>query len=152
MYKREKEYFSSVVAKKVLPAGRTPKQKKKKSVMSDQGVGQTSTSDNPTLPIPPQQPQNLPLPHRILTRQLQHPALITIRQLRAGREFQTNAVRQLLALEIGCVGRFEVGEVEFLSWARGVVLGLLGGWWGEVQVAGVVEGEPAAFPELRFVG
>jgi hypothetical protein len=68
--------------------------------------------------------------------------------LRAGREFETNAVRQFLALEVGRVGGFEVGEVEFLAGAGGVVLGLLGGGRGEVQVAGVVEGEPAAFPEL----
>jgi hypothetical protein len=61
-------------------------------------------------------------------------------------------VRQFLALEVGRVRGFEVGEVEFLSWAGGVVLGLLGGWWGEVQVAGVVEGEPAAFPELWEFG
>jgi hypothetical protein len=68
--------------------------------------------------------------------------------LRGGGEFEADAVGQFLALEVGRIGRFEVGEVEFLAGAGGVVLGLLGGWWGEVQVAGVVEGEPAAFPEL----
>lgn len=56
---------------------------------------------------------------------------------------------QFLALEVWGVGRFEVGEVEFLAGA-GVVLGLLGCGWGEVEVAGVVEGEPAAFPELEI--
>lgn len=59
---------------------------------------------------------------------------------------------QFLALEVWRVRGFEVGEVEFLPGAGGVVLGLLGGWWGEVEVAGVVEGEPAAFPELGFMG
>jgi hypothetical protein len=61
-------------------------------------------------------------------------------------------MRQFLALEVRRVRRFEVGEVEFLAGAGRVVLGLLGSWRGEVQVAGVVEGEPAAFPELRFRG
>ena len=59
---------------------------------------------------------------------------------------------QFLALEIWRVGRFEVGEVEFLAGAGGVVLGLLGSGWGKVQVTGVVEGEPAAFPELLIKG
>lgn len=56
-------------------------------------------------------------------------------------------MRQFLAFEVGRVRGFEVREVEFLAGA-GVVLGLLGGGWGEVEVAGVVEREPAAFPEL----
>ena len=57
---------------------------------------------------------------------------------------------QFLALEVGRIGRFEVGEVEFLAGAGVgvVVVGLLGSGRGEVQVACVVEGEPAAFPEL----
>jgi hypothetical protein len=123
-----------------------PSKRQKKKKMSSQLTH--PTSNNPTLPISPQQPQHLPLPHRILARQLQHPTLITIRQLRAGREFKTDTMRQFLALEVRRVRRFEVGEVEFLAWAGRVVLGLLGSWRGEVQVAGVVEGEPAAFPEL----
>lgn len=57
-------------------------------------------------------------------------------------------MRQFLSLEVRGVRRFEVGEVEFFARAGVVVLGLLGGGWGEVEVAGVVEGEPAAFPEL----
>ena len=47
----------------------------------------TINSNNPALPIPAQQPQNLPLTHRIFARKLQHTSLVTIRQLSARREF-----------------------------------------------------------------
>lgn len=59
-------------------------------------------------------------------------------------------MRELLAVEVGRAGRLELREVELLARALlgGVRGGLLGGGRGEVQVAGFVEGEPAAFPEL----
>lgn len=114
---------------------------------------------NPTPPIPPQQPQHLPLAHRVLARQLQDAALedlalALIRTLRArlslASELEANAVRELLAVEVGRAGRLELREVELLARALlgGVRGGLLRGGRGEVQVAGFVEGEPAAFPEL----
>lgn len=57
---------------------------------------------------------------------------------------------ELLAVEVGRAGRLELREVELLARALlgGVRGGLLRGGRGEVQVAGFVEGEPAAFPEL----
>lgn len=54
---------------------------------------------------------------------------------------------QFLLVEIRRVRRFEFGEVEFLPRA-GLGVVVLGGRRREVQVAGFVEGEPAAFPEL----
>lgn len=65
--------------------------------MEKKGLGQsvsqeaiqkvTINSNNPTLPVPAQQPQNLPLTHRVFARKLQHTSLVTIRQLSARREF-----------------------------------------------------------------
>jgi hypothetical protein len=65
-------------------------------------------SDNPALPIPTQQPQHLPLPHGVFARKLQHTFLISIWQLSARREFETNTMRQFLTIEVGRVRSFEV--------------------------------------------
>ena len=59
---------------------------------------------------------------------------------------------QFLALEVGRIGRFEVGEVELLAGAGLRLAGLLRGWRGEVQVTRFVKGEPTAFPELSVGG
>jgi hypothetical protein len=97
----------------------------------------------------------LPLAHSVLARELQDSAVnvIAVEGVGVGSlgtgELETDAVGEFLLVEVGSVWGSEVGEVEFLAGA-GLRLALLlrGWWWGEVQVAGFVEREPAAFPEL----
>jgi hypothetical protein len=67
-------------------------------------------------------------------------------------ELEADAVGELLLVEVGSVGSFEVGEVELLAGAGLRLAGLLRGWRGEVQVTRFVKGEPTAFPELLVGG
>ena len=55
---------------------------------------------------------------------------------------------QFLLVEVGCMRCIELGEMELLARA-GLRVIVLRRWWREVQVAGFIEGEPAAFPELE---
>jgi hypothetical protein len=78
-------------------------------------------SHSPTLPIPTQQPQHLPLAHSVLARELQHAStgesLVSFRELGVGGEFEADAVGQFLSVEVWSVGSFEIGQVEFLAGA-----------------------------------
>ena len=67
-------------------------------------------------------------------------------------ELEADAVGELLLVEVGSVGSFEVGEVEPLAGAGLRLAGLLRGWRREVQVTRLVKGEPTAFPELLVGG
>ena len=77
----------------------------------------------PTLPVAAQQAKDLPLAHGVFAGELQDSAayVVAVEGVgvgggRAG-EFEADAVRQLLLVEVGSVGSFEVGEVEFLAGA-----------------------------------
>lgn len=65
-------------------------------------------------------------------------------------KLEANAVGKFLLVQVWRVGSFEVGKVELLARARLRLTWLLRGWWREVQVAGFVEGKPAAFPKLEI--
>lgn len=91
------------------------------------------------------------LAHGVFARDLQDTAResVYVPIARLASEVEADAVGEFLPVEVGRVGGFEVGEVEFLAWAALGEVGLLGGGRGEMEVAGFVEGDPAAFPELR---
>ena len=113
---------------------------------------------NPTLPIAAQQAQDLPLAHCVLAGELQDSAthVVAVEGVGVGGvgagELEADAVGELLLVEVGSVGSFEVGEVELLAGAGLRLAGLLRGWRGEVQVTRFVKGEPTAFPELLVGG
>lgn len=57
------------------------------------------------------------LTHGVLACDLQHAAGESFRVVlaRHAGEFEADAVRQFLAVEVGSVGGLEIGEVEFLA-------------------------------------
>lgn len=69
-------------------------------------------SNNPTLPIPAQQSQDLPLTHGVFARELEDSAvsecLFSLGQLGSRSEFQADAMGQFLAVEVRGIGRLEV--------------------------------------------
>jgi hypothetical protein len=100
----------------------------------------------------------LPLAHCVFASELQDSAahVVAVEGVGVGGvgagELEADAVGELLLVEVGSVGSFEVGEVELLAGAGLRLAGLLRGWRGEVQVTRFVKGEPTAFPELLVGG
>lgn len=121
--------------------GATARNQRSQRSATQRNAPQQTPSNDPTLPIPAQQTQHLPLAHGILTSKLQYSTtadvVIAFESVRVGRsmaasEFQADAVGQFLLVEVWGVGGLEVGEVEFFPGAGLRLAWLLGGWRGEV--------------------
>ena len=84
--------------------------------------------------------QDLPMRHRILARSLHGRTAV--------HKIQHHGEWQLLAVEVGDVGHAEVGQGEAFGGAALVLHRLRD---GEGEVSTVVNGDDAAFPELRII-